>query len=183
MDLKIFDHFSHFAQALPTKNQTVRTTAKIFFEHFAIMAVRPVCTVIILMELSLKSCARRIILKSLELRTPLPSPGERITRAFQPDILEAEFEDICPTLVHAYNLTRHETSGPSAHFLMFWRHSWLAIDAFLGIESDPSSSKSSHAEYINNLKSRLILLIMWLHVQSLRRQSKRHKRRYYLMTS
>ena len=34
--LGIIDHFSHYAQAIPTRNQTALTTARMLWEHFII---------------------------------------------------------------------------------------------------------------------------------------------------
>ena len=34
--LVITDHFSRYAQAFPTRNQTAKTTAKVLFENFCV---------------------------------------------------------------------------------------------------------------------------------------------------
>ena len=46
------------------------------------------------------------------------------------------------TLVHAYNATFHDSTGFSPYFLMFGQHPGLAIDAFLGLNSDLFNSHS-----------------------------------------
>ena len=56
-------------------------------------------------------------------------------------------------LVHAYNATRHESTGFSPHYLMFGWHPKLAIDSFLGKQTNRSSK--SHASYVDQLKQRL----------------------------
>ena len=59
-----------------------------------------------------------------------------------------------PTLVHAYNATFHDSTGYSPYLLMFKRHPWLAIDAFLGLTPDDLSA-SSQTEYVRKLRERL----------------------------
>ena len=57
-------------------------------------------------------------------------------------------------LVHAYNATRHESTGFAPHYLMFGRFPRLAVDAFLGIK--PQGEGAKHAStYVSKLKSRL----------------------------
>ena len=34
--LVIMDHFTHYAQAIPTRNQTARTTAEVLFNNFIV---------------------------------------------------------------------------------------------------------------------------------------------------
>ena len=45
-----------------------------------------------------------------------------------------------PSLVHAYNVTRHDTTGYSPFYLMFGRHPMLVIDAFMGLDQNQDKS-------------------------------------------
>ena len=56
-------------------------------------------------------------------------------------------------LVQAYNATQHESTGFSPFYLMFGCHSQLAIDAFLGLETDCDIGKNK-TEFVHNLQSR-----------------------------
>ena len=83
-----------------------------------------------------------------------------------------------PALVHAYNSTRHESTGLSPHFLMFGRHPRLAVDAFLGLEPDVVVHKD-HTNYVTGLKKRLDFAYK-VATREARKQSNRHKRLYDL---
>ena len=49
-------------------------------------------------------------------------------------------------MVHAYNCTRHETTGYSPFFLLFGRHPRLPIDLMFGIESQ--TNLENHSQHI-----------------------------------
>ena len=82
-----------------------------------------------------------------------------------------------PSLVHAYNSTRHESTGYSPHFLMFGQHPRLAVDAFLGIK--PCSERSDKSKYVTDLKKQLDFAYK-TGSREARRQVRRHKSVYDL---
>ena len=57
-------------------------------------------------------------------------------------------------MVHAYNATKHDSTGFAPHFLMFGWHPRLAIDAYLGLDKISESEKSRES-YAQKMKKRL----------------------------
>ena len=57
-------------------------------------------------------------------------------------------------LVHAYNATRHNSTGFSPFFLMFVRHPKLAIDAYSCLISSQESECSCKELYASKLKTK-----------------------------
>ena len=70
------------------------------------------------------------------------------------DYQKSDWKAHVPTLVHTYNATFHDSTGYSPFFLMFRRHPRLAVDAFLGLNSD-SLSSMTQTEYGRKLRDRL----------------------------
>jgi hypothetical protein len=84
-----------------------------------------------------------------------------------------------PALVHAYNSTRHKSTGLTPHYLMFKRHPRLAINAFLKIKPNAVKKSSSHSNYVQNLQKRLNFAYK-VASQKSKKQARRHKKRYNL---
>lgn len=58
-------------------------------------------------------------------------------------------------LVHAYNATKHDSTGCTLFFFIFSRHPHLAIDAVLGIYNTPEFAESSSEQYASKLRKKL----------------------------
>lgn len=165
--LVITDHFSRYAQAYPTKNQTAKTTAKVLFEHFIVHYGFPArihsdqgpnFESHLIGEL----CSLAGIEKSRT--TPYHAMGNGMVERFNQTLLKmlgtleddqkADWKSHVSVLVHAYNATHHESTGYSPYFLMFGRHPRLAIDALLGLPTDTVSA-SKHSEYVVKMRDHL----------------------------
>ena len=165
--LVITDHFSKFAQAIPTRNQTARTTAKVLFDNFVVRYGIPErihsdqgksfeC------KLIKELCAIMGIEKSRT--TPYNPAANGLAERFNKTLLDMigtlprdkkkAWKDHIATVVHAYNCTRHDTTEESPHFLMFGHEPRLPIDIQFGINKETDRSHT-YTEYVNKLRDRL----------------------------
>jgi hypothetical protein len=67
---------------------------------------------------------------------------------------KADWKSSVRPLVHAYNCTRHESTGYAPFFLMFGRHPRLPIDVALGIP-DMNEKILDLPHYVDLLRKRL----------------------------
>ena len=161
--LVITDHFSRYAQAIPTRNQTAKTTVRVLFDNFIVHFGFPArihsdqgqnFESNLIKEL----CQIARVEKSRT--TPYHPMGNGQVERFNQTLLKmlgsqkSDWKTHIPTLVHAYNAMFHDSTGFSLYFLMFGRHPMLAVDAFLGLTPDALSS-TSKTEYVRKLKERL----------------------------
>ncbi|MCG7878036.1 MAG: DDE-type integrase/transposase/recombinase [Candidatus Thiodiazotropha taylori] len=165
--LVITDHFSRYAQAIPTMNQTAKTTARVLFDNFVVHYGFPARIhsdqgANFESQLIKELCQIAKVEKSRT--TPYHPMGNGQVERFNQTLLQmlgtleeyqkSDWKAHIPTLVHAYNATFHDSTGYSPFFLMFGRHPRLAIDAFLGLTPD-SLSGTCHSDYIRKLRDRL----------------------------
>nr|XP_014340593.1 PREDICTED: uncharacterized protein LOC106702527 [Latimeria chalumnae] len=68
---------------------------------------------------------------------------------------KVSWKDYLQTLTHAYNVTRHESTGYSPFFLMFGRHPRLPIDIAFGMTPSMEEEETEYNEYVAQLKNRL----------------------------
>ncbi len=165
--LVITDHFSRYAQAYPTKNQTAKTTARVLYDNFVVHYGFPARihsdqgrnfesnTIKHLCELAGIQKSRT---------TPYHPMGngqvERLNRTLldmlgtlRPD-QKADWKKYVPSLVHAYNSTRHESTGHSPFYLMFGRHPRLPVDLVFKPTAGQNEQRD-YPEYVKSLKKRL----------------------------
>ena len=165
--LVITDHFSRYAQAIPTKNQTAKTTARVLFDQFVVHYGFPAR----LHSDQGQNFESKVIKALCEIAgiqksrtTPYHPMGNGQVERFNQTLLKmlgtleeyqkSDWKAHVPTLVHAYNATIHDSTGYSPYFLMFGRHPRLSIDAFLGLSPDPLSARQQ-TEYARKLRERL----------------------------
>ena len=59
-------------------------------------------------------------------------------------------------MTHAYNSTRHDSTGYAPFYLMFGRHPNLPIDLMFGLKTDDNEeSTATREQYIEDLRNRL----------------------------
>ena len=165
--LVITDHYSRYAQAIPTRNQKASTTAKALYENFFLHYGFPA----VLHSDKGANFESNIIRKLCEIAgikksrtTPYHPMGNGMVERYNKTLLnmlgtlsedqKADWKSHVSTLTRAYNAAEHESTGYSPFFLMYGRHPRLAIDAFLGLRQDQDLPKS-HMDYVDKLRQRL----------------------------
>ena len=165
--LVITDHFSRYAQAIPTRNQTARTTARVLFDNFFVHYGFP-AKLHSDKGANFESKVIKNLCKITGMRktrtTPYHPMGNGMVERFNKTLLnmlgtlktpqKADWKSHVPTLCHAYNAATHDSTGYVPFYLMFGRHPRLAVDAFLGLRSSNDKAKS-HEDYASKLKGRL----------------------------
>ena len=81
-------------------------------------------------------------------------------------------------MIHAYNATKHETTGYSPYFLMFGWHPRLSIDAFRGTQNG-LLAEASRDSYIQKLDKRFKFVYKTA-ANEAQKTSRRHNSRYDL---
>ena len=186
--LVITDHFTRYAQALVTSSQTARVTAQALWERFIVHYGLPEKLISdqgrnFESELVQELC-RLAQVKKLRTTPYHPMTNGQCER-FNATLIgmlgtlsehsKAHWSNLVPTLVHAYNCTRNNSTGFSPYFLMYGRKPKLPLDLYFGLQTDRCASPST--KFVQQLKSRL----QWAYGTAQRmsaQESKRHKRRY-----
>ena len=127
--LVITDHFTRYAQAIPTRNQMTKTTAKCFWEKFIQHYSFPARLHSdqgrnVLSKIIVELCKLANIKKSRT--TPYHPQGNGQVERFNQTLLnmlgtldeekKPDWKSYVAPLVHSYNTTRHESTGYSPHF-------------------------------------------------------------------
>ena len=165
--LVITNHFTRYAQAIPTRNQTARTAARVLFNNFIVhygFQAR--------IHSDQGQCFESNLIKELctianvekSHTTPYYPMGNGQVERFNQTLLQmlgtmeeskkSDWKAHVPSLVHAYYSTFHDSTGYSPFFLMFERHPRLAIDAFFGLYPDHMNA-TKQTEYVRKLRQRL----------------------------
>ena len=162
--LVITDHFTKYAMAVPTRNQTAKVTADALYNncvaHYGFprrlhsdQGANFESTII--KEL----CAMAGVTKSRT--TPYNPSGNGITEhmnrtllgmlgTLQPD-QKHDWKARINHLVHAYNCCRHDTTGYSPYQLMFGRQPRLAVDVVIGLV-DEEVGQQSYTSYATKVR-------------------------------
>lgn len=164
--LVVTDHYTKYAQAIPTKNMTARTTAEALVSSYFVHYGMPQK---ILSDQG-PNFESSLVKQLLELTgvkkcrtTPYHAMSnghcERLNRTLlemlgtlQPDE-KSDWKSHIGPLVHAYNATRHETTHFSPFYLMFGRHPRLPVDLVLNVPQE--EEEQTQAQYVQDLRQRL----------------------------
>ena len=165
--LVITDHFTRYAQAIPARNQTAHTTARLLYENFFVHYGFPAR-----IHSDQGANFESKLIKSLcdltgmkkTRTTPYHPMGNGMVERFNRTLLnmlgtlqdnqKADWKSHLSTLTHAYNAATHDSTGFSPFYLMFGRHSRLAVDAFLGLPQSQQQVRSRQ-DYVDKLKQRM----------------------------
>jgi transposase InsO family protein len=165
--LVITDHFTRYAQAYPTTNQTAKTTARVLFEKFVVHYGFPERIhsdrgANFMSNLISELCHLGGVNQSRT--TPYHAMGNGMVERFNQTLLKmlgtleedkkSNWKDYVGPMVHAYNATVHDSTGYSPYYLMFGRHPRLAIDALLGLHFEDVNARYAN-EYTRKLHKRL----------------------------
>jgi hypothetical protein len=164
--LVITDHFTRYAMAIPTKNQTARTTAEAFYnnfvQHYGIPQRLHTDQGANFESKVIKELCQLLNIKKSR-TTPYHPMGNGMCERFNrtlcdmlgtlPPDKKQEWKHYVGPLVHAYNCIRHESTGQSPFFLMFGRQPRLPIDLAFGIERN--QQHQSVLQYTQGLRERL----------------------------
>jgi transposase InsO family protein len=165
--LVITDHFTKYAQAIPCRKQDAQTTAKALWNTF-------ICHYGFPQRLHSDQGANfegRIIKHLCKLAgikksrsTPYHPEGNGMCERFNRTLInmlgtlspseKSNWKDHIGPIVHAYNSTKHDTTGHSPFFLMYGRHPRLSVDVLFGLDST-SPDEPNYTKFVESLKSRL----------------------------
>ena len=150
--LVVTDHFTKYTCAFPTRSQHASVVAKILMEQFVVHYGIPE-RLHSDQGANFEGNVIRGLCKLLGMKksrtTPYHPQGDGITERFNRTLLsmlstldlsqKINWKEHVAPLVHAYNSTRHDTTGYTPFFLMFGRSPRLPVDVFLGLSKDFNS--------------------------------------------
>ena len=157
--LVITDHYTRYAQAYPTRDQKASTVARLLWQKFVVNYGIPErlhsdqgksFEAAVIWEL----CNLLGVVKSRT--SPYHPQGNGMTERFNRTLLsmlgtleveqKADWATYVEVLTHAYNCSKHGSTGYSPFYLMFMRNPKLPVDLIFHPQDtlDPSQEKDHH---------------------------------------
>lgn len=164
--LIVTDHFSRYAQAYPTRDQKAGTVARVLWKNYFCRFGFPAklhadqgrnFESAIVKEL----CKCTGITKTHT--TPYHPQGNGTTERFNRTLmnmlgtlephLKPRWHEHVDAMTHAYNCSRHDSTGYSPYYLMFGRHPRLPVDLIFG--SPTVNQPCEYSDYVQTLHDSL----------------------------
>ncbi|KAG8003754.1 hypothetical protein GBF38_007721 [Nibea albiflora] len=186
--LIVTDHFSRYAQAYPTKDQKANTVARVLWRNFFCRFGFPAklhadqghnFESAIVKEL----CKCTGITKTHT--TPYHPQGNGTTERFNRTLmnmlgtlephLKPRWHEYVDAMTHAYNCTRHDSTGYTPYYLMFGRHPRLPVDLIFGLQT--TNEPCEYSEYVQTLHD--CLSQAYAQASQASHQAKGQQKKYY----
>ena len=167
--LVITDHFTKYAVAVPTRNQTAKTTADAFYNEFIVKYGIPT-KLHSDQGANFESNIIKELCEVMDIKktrtTPYHPMGNGCVERYNRTLLnmlgtlepskKADWKKYIPSLVYAYNCTKHETTKISPFELMFGRKPRLPIDSvFEAAQIETATASRTTKEYAEELRDRM----------------------------
>ena len=164
--LVMTDHFTRYSQAVATRDQTARTTAKVIVDSFVNHYGMPV-RLHSDQGANFESNTIKQLCDILGIKkthtTPYHPQGNSQCERFNSTLLsmlacltedeKTRWKEHLPYVVHAYNCTKNDATGYSPFHLMFGRKPRLPVDIIRGLQEP--SGEADYNKYIQGLKEGL----------------------------
>ena len=165
--LVVTDHFTRYAQAFATRDQTAGTVAKVlweeYFQHYG-LPKRLHSDQGPEFEGKVIHYLTNMLGIKKSRTTPYHPQGDPQPERFNRTLLnllgtleveqKATWSRRIGALVHAYNCTKHDSTGFSPYYLMFGREARLPIDLCFGVGPD-NYTNADHSKYVAGLRENL----------------------------
>ncbi len=189
--LIVTDHFSRYAQAYPTKDQKATTVARVLWRNFFCRFGFP-------LKLhadqgrNFESAVVKELCKCTGITkthtTPYHPQGNGTTERFNRTLmnmlgtlephLKPRWHEHLDAMTHAYNCTRHDSTGYAPYFLMFGRHPKLPVDLVFGLHNtNERTCECEYSEYVQTLHD--CLSQAYARANQTSHQAKGQQKKYY----
>ena len=148
----VTEHFTRYAQAFPTARTTARNLLENYIIHYGFPARFHSD-----MGRNFESATIKHLCQLAEIEKSRTTPYHPMAygqvERFNHTLLDmlgtmgkaqkTDWKKYVPSLTHAYNSTRHESTGYSPFFLMFGRHPRLPVDLLFRRQGDEAEQQNS----------------------------------------